>query len=191
MVKPYLGKAASTYEAKRKRHAIWLKEDAVLLQILKGYKPKPKLLDMPVGTGRFLDFYNELGIAAVGIDLSPDMLKIARTRFPDAELRIGDIRRIPLADKSVDVSVCIRLLYFLNRNEVRIALSELARVSKKAIVFSARFAHRNGPRAKKVIAHDWNKFQELVPFKWQIIRKHSINDLLSDEYMICEMEPVK
>lgn len=189
MTKPYLGEAASTYEARRKGKALWRQEDQILLRILQETSPQETVLDIPVGTGRFLPFYRDHQLRVVGIDLSADMLAIAKPRGHDAVLKRGDIRNIPAGDKSVDVSICFRLLYFMKLGDVKKALRELARVTRKRIVFSARFTHRKGPKAEKVITHDWEEFRKVLPPGWQVVRRHTVKDLPSDEYLVCEMEP--
>lgn len=58
------------------------------------------------GTGRYAEYLAGLGHRVVGVDSSPDMLARARARVPGADLRRGDLHRLPLADSEVDVVVC-------------------------------------------------------------------------------------
>lgn len=188
MVKPYFGVAASTYERRRRNKQLWKDEDRILLRILQEATAGSAVLDLPVGTGRFLPMFRECGLSVMGIDLSNDMLKIARSRASgDCRLERGDILNIPLGNASVDWSVCIRLLYFLSLEQVKVALRELARVTKDRVIFSARFTHRGGPQARRVITHDWEQFRKQLPRGWAVVRRHLVNDLASDEYLICEM----
>lgn len=103
----YLGKVAQEYESKRNYKKKWAMEDKIMRVVLDKYKPK-ELMDIPVGTGRFLKLYEKLGIKAIGIDVSPDMLKLAELKKTKAILREGDI----FSETLSDFVVCVRLLNF-------------------------------------------------------------------------------
>src|SRR5437764_1579574 len=60
-------------------------------------------LDAACGTGRLSSLLVERGYDVLGIDRSPEMLDIARTRFPDATWRDGDLHALPVEDSSADV----------------------------------------------------------------------------------------
>lgn len=90
------------------------------------------ILDVPVGTGRFLPTYAERGSRVIGIDASADMLTEARKKAGGTvELHVGDITRLNLADDSVDVAVCIGLFYLLDEPTMKRALGEIMRVSRR------------------------------------------------------------
>lgn len=60
-------------------------------------------LDAACGTGRLTSLLVDRGYEVVGIDGSPEMLDVARTRFPNGDWREGDLHALPLEDSSVDV----------------------------------------------------------------------------------------
>jgi len=66
------------------------------------------VLEVALGTGRNLSFYPE-GVRVTGIELSPEMLGIARDRARglgmEADLRIGDAQRLDFPDASFDAVV--------------------------------------------------------------------------------------
>ncbi|MBA8826172.1 ubiquinone/menaquinone biosynthesis C-methylase UbiE [Saccharopolyspora lacisalsi] len=66
-------------------------------------------LEIAVGTGRNLDHYPP-GVALTGIDLSPEMLALARTRAesrkPPVDLLEGDAQALPFADATFDTVIC-------------------------------------------------------------------------------------
>lgn len=94
-----------------------------------GARSSGRVLEVAVGTGRSLPYY-PAGIELVGIDLSPEMLTIARTRAADAgmtvDLREGDAEALPFSGASFDTVVCALALCSIPRPEV--ALAEMARV---------------------------------------------------------------
>jgi SAM-dependent methyltransferase len=64
-------------------------------------------LDAGTGTGRMLELIAPHALRAVGIDVSPDMLAIARDRLlreniRNAQVRLGDIYRLPFPNGSAD-----------------------------------------------------------------------------------------
>jgi ubiquinone/menaquinone biosynthesis C-methylase UbiE len=89
-----------------------------------------EVLEVAVGTGRNLPFYPQ-GIRLTGIELSPAMLGIARTRAAELgmgglDLREGDAHELPFADGSFDTVVCT--LGLCSIPDDRKAVSEMARV---------------------------------------------------------------
>ncbi len=83
-------------------------------------------LDAACGTGRYAEFLAGRGHRVVGVDGSPDMLARARTRVPQGEFLLGDLRRLPVGDAEVDLVVCALALTHVPTLEPVIA--EFARV---------------------------------------------------------------
>lgn len=68
-------------------------KDALIEKILNnGEVEAPKdILDIACGTGTLFPFYREREIKSVtGIDISPEMVKIAKGKFPETEIICGD-----------------------------------------------------------------------------------------------------
>jgi SAM-dependent methyltransferase len=97
----------------------------VIQEILDGLPAGPAL-DAACGTGRLTTLLVERGHDVTGIDQSPEMLAIARDRFPQADFRIGDLHELPLPDGAVDVVVCGLALAHVP--DLAPVLRELARV---------------------------------------------------------------
>ncbi|MCL1871053.1 MAG: class I SAM-dependent methyltransferase [Promicromonosporaceae bacterium] len=89
-------------------------------------RPAGVALDAACGTGRFAELLAAAGHQVVGVDVSEDMLAIARRRVPGGTFHIGDLDRLPLADGSVDVVVCA--LALVHVRDLGPAMAELARV---------------------------------------------------------------
>jgi hypothetical protein len=56
----------------------------------------------------------------------------------EVALREGDIRRLGLADASVDAAVCIRFLNWVDTSALPAVLGELARVSRRYVIAGLR-----------------------------------------------------
>jgi len=94
-------------------------------------KPFRSLLDLGTGTGRMLELFAPEIERGLGLDLSLDMLLLARDRLERAGLkhcsvRQGDIYDLPIADDSFDVVILHQVLHFLDDGAR--AIKEAARV---------------------------------------------------------------
>ena len=87
------------------------------------------VLEIAVGTGRNLPFYPR-AVRLTGVDFSPAMLEIARSRAAqagmDVELREGDAQMLDFADASFDTVVCT--LSLCSIPDDRRAVAEVKRV---------------------------------------------------------------
>jgi ubiquinone/menaquinone biosynthesis C-methylase UbiE/DNA-binding transcriptional ArsR family regulator len=89
------------------------------------------LLDIGTGTGRMLEVFGARVRRAVGIDLSREMLAVARANLERADLRHcairqGDMYQLPLAGASFDAVLIHQVLHYADRPADVIA--EAARV---------------------------------------------------------------
>ncbi|MFJ9389920.1 class I SAM-dependent methyltransferase [Nocardioides sp. NPDC101246] len=57
--------------------------------------------DVGCGPGYVTQHLHDLGIEAFGIDLSPEMIAIARRDHPDLAFEVGSMTDLPLADRSL------------------------------------------------------------------------------------------
>lgn len=136
--KRYWGRTAESYDATRQDSNAWSAEQAAVEKFLKMLPPGISLVDIPVGTGRFFEFYKQLGMHPTGIDISADMIeeasKKAKQLHLEARLEVGDIRRINFPDGSFDLAVCSRFLNWVDHAGFRNAVAELSRVSSRYLI---------------------------------------------------------
>src|SRR5204862_5637651 len=104
-------------------------EDAVGAALAE--RPFRSLLDLGTGTGRMLELFGPQIERGLGIDLSLDMLAIARARLERAALRHcsvrqGDIYDLALPKDAFDVVIIHQVLHFLD-DSAR-AIAQAARV---------------------------------------------------------------
>jgi len=95
--------------------AIWQLQQPVLERILKDFRQQRtepvRLLDFACGTGRVLAGLESLVDSAEGIDVSENMVAVARSKCVKARLLVGDILTNPdLLQKRYDVISCFRFL---------------------------------------------------------------------------------
>jgi ubiquinone/menaquinone biosynthesis C-methylase UbiE/DNA-binding transcriptional ArsR family regulator len=96
-----------------------------------GPGPFKRLVDLGSGTGRMLTLLGPQADAALGLDLSQQMLNLARNRVTEAglegfELRHGDIFATRLPDASADLVVVHQVLHYLA--DPAAAVREAARI---------------------------------------------------------------
>ena len=126
----YFRAHAAEWDRIRKLHvADEAVEDAIRTAL--SDKPFRSLLDLGTGTGRMLEMFGPDIERGLGLDLSLDMLLLARDRLERAGLRNcsvrqGDIYDLPLANGSFDVVILHQVLHFLDDGAR--AIREAARV---------------------------------------------------------------
>jgi ubiquinone/menaquinone biosynthesis C-methylase UbiE len=96
-----------------------------------GIGPGTAVLDCGCGAGRFVSLAAERGADVAGIDAAKDLVEIAASRSPRADLRVGDIESLPWPDDSFDVVTGFSTFQFAD-DHIR-ALAEARRVSRGGV----------------------------------------------------------
>lgn len=134
----YHGEIASRYEEQRVTEHIWNVEQDLVNAWVRSLPPGGTLLDVPVGTGRFISFYLERGLRVRARDISADMLAEVARRFPqlpdDMEVKVGDAEHLDLPADAVDFAICWRFIHLVPPDVVGRVLVELGRVCRGTIV---------------------------------------------------------
>lgn len=99
------------------------------------------------------------GIDLTGCDVSEGALKISASANPEARFVVGSVVALPFPDRSFDVVGCFEVLEHLPGGMPRQALSELARVARRAVVLSVphepMFCIANAARGKNLDVRPW------------------------------------
>jgi ubiquinone/menaquinone biosynthesis C-methylase UbiE len=150
----YTGEVAERYLERRKDTFEWkVEQDVVYAMLARAVRGGTRMVvDVPVGTGRFFEYYHSLGLSCVGYDISEAMLKQARTvanelGLQDIKLEKADIRNLSDCDRAFDVVVCVRYMQHVNLGEFKDVLKELARVSSRYIVLGVHVVG-NTPKSR-------------------------------------------
>ena len=139
--------------------ALYVPEDRVEQSISKltSDLPHGDFLDMGTGTGQILTALAPGFDRAVGIDLAPEMLTIARGRLDDANIANAQVRRadlfaLPFDEESFDVITAHQVLHYLDRPAA--AIREAARVLRPGgRLIVADFAPHDLDELRDVHAH--------------------------------------
>jgi demethylmenaquinone methyltransferase/2-methoxy-6-polyprenyl-1,4-benzoquinol methylase/ArsR family transcriptional regulator len=130
----YFKANAREWERIRALHAPEKDVEAAIARHLTA-RPIQNFLDAGTGTGRMLELIAPHAARAVGVDVSPDMLAIARDRMlragsNNAQVRLADTYRLPFpsgnAGQGFDVVLFHQVLHYLD--DPGAAVAEAARV---------------------------------------------------------------
>ena len=113
----YFARNAATWDEIRSLHVSEAEVEAAILRAA-GPGPFRRLVDLGTGSGRMLTLFGERARSAVGLDLSQQMLNVARARvdangLAAVELRHGDIFATRLPDGCADLVVVHQVLHYL------------------------------------------------------------------------------
>jgi ubiquinone/menaquinone biosynthesis C-methylase UbiE len=84
--------------------------------------------DVGCGTGRLEPYLAARGLAPRGVDLSPEMVRVARRDQPGFDFDVADLRALPFGDASLAGVVAWYSLMYLAPRDRAAAFGELARV---------------------------------------------------------------
>ncbi len=123
----YFGRVAADWDRVRDLHVADDEVERVLLDAVAN-RPSDDLLDVGTGTGRILELFADRVSRGVGIDLSREMLNVARTNLDQAGLRHcsvrqGDIYDLSIPAGSFDIAVLHHVLHFLDDPSAAVAES--------------------------------------------------------------------
>lgn len=138
----YHGEMAAHYNARRENTEKWKEEQSAVEALLAHY-PGTLVLDLPCGTGRFMELYRRLRCRVIAADVSTDMLNEARKaaeRAGTAAPRFETVDALEMnpADFRVDVVVSTRFINWLAPEHAQRALSNLCACSRSAVIIGIR-----------------------------------------------------
>ena len=128
----YFATHAAAWDGIRSLHIPEAEVEAAILDLL-GDRPVGRLLDIGTGTGRMIELLGRAATSVIGVDRSPEMLRLARGRIEAAgltraEVRHADMYALPRPDGSADTVVLHQVLHFADTPAAVIA--EAARVTE-------------------------------------------------------------
>ena len=140
-------------------------------------------IDIGTGTGRILEIVAPHTGRAIGIDLSHEMLTVARSNLARSELsnchvRYGDMRQLELEPESFDVATFHLVLHYAD--DPAFVIREAARLLRpggRIIVIG--FAPHSEARLRDVHAHRWLGFTDSEITSW--FRSAELNPATSSQ----------
>lgn len=99
----------------------------IIFNLIKEVKPR-KILDYGCGGGWLSKILVSEGYNVTGVDISENLIKIARRNIPEGEFYIEDCLNLPFSNDTFDLIIGFAILHHLDLNN---ALLECKRVAKK------------------------------------------------------------
>ena len=145
------------------------------------------VLEVGVGTGRNLPYYPR-GVRLTGIELSGEMLEIARRRAQelawDVDLRLGNAQALDFPDDSFDGVVCT--LTLCSVPDDRMVIREIKRVLRPGGRFIA-FEHVASPKpAIRIIQRALNPIT--VRFQADYLTREPVTHLRAEGFLLEQLE---
>ena len=152
--------------------ALELPAAAIEQALLEALPPRMgAFLDVGTGTGRLLELVASQADRALGVDMSRDMLALARARLAERGLsdrtavRQADMYRLPFADAAFDSVALQRVLHYAD--DPAAALAEAARVLKPGgALLIADLAPHDDAALMARQAHRWPGFDDAQLAGW-------------------------
>lgn len=152
---------AMCYDQDRENEEHWILENKFIETYFKTNQYK-RILDIPVGTARFLDYY-PASSAILGVDISTNMLEKAHEKAEQGNtlapifLQEGNAKNLTFLNNQFDVVVCFRLMHLIPHEERLEIFKELLRVSKEVVLIQI-YLSRKANIVKKVLNRIKSKF---------------------------------
>jgi ubiquinone/menaquinone biosynthesis C-methylase UbiE len=126
----YFEARAQDWDQIRSLHIAESEVEAAIARAL-GEASVGRLVDIGTGTGRMLELFGRAADHAIGVDRSPEMLRLARVKLgqaglSSAELRQGDMYALPLASGTADTVIIHQVLHYAQQPSA--AVAEAARL---------------------------------------------------------------
>lgn len=123
----YFSRNATRWDEVRRLHVSEREVETALHAVL-GTDDIDDMLDLGTGTGRLLSVLSGRVERAVGVDINPEMLSIARAaldkpEYQHVQVRQGDILRLPFAPGSFDLVTAHQVLHFMDEPRQMIAVA--------------------------------------------------------------------
>jgi ubiquinone/menaquinone biosynthesis C-methylase UbiE len=126
----YFALHAKDWDEIRTLHIAETEVEAAIGRAL-GERPVGRLVDIGTGTGRMIELFGRSADHALGVDRSPEMLRVARVKLAEAglaaaELRQGDMYALPLPSGLADTVIIHQVLHYAQQPAA--AVAEAARL---------------------------------------------------------------
>lgn len=128
---------SAEYSSSSVGNLLWEMEKDILRELLHRLTPNMKLryLDFACGTGRIVSFIAPFAVSSTGIDISAEMLTLARKRSPETHFFCKDISSEDTVEGTYNLVTSFRFLSNVDPQTRRAALLALrARMEPEAIL---------------------------------------------------------
>jgi predicted TPR repeat methyltransferase len=173
------GRMANEYD-RRKKEQGWFGPEVVFGLMYEFVNSGETVLDIGIGTGFGSLLLHKAGLNVFGMDMSPEMLEVCRSKGFAEDLKVHDLTEVPYpySSASFDHIVCVGVLnHFENLQPV---FTETLRILKEDGIFAFIVADRNkDENASFQVEHENTKTIMYRHSTEQIKKLLQINDFIS------------
>jgi ubiquinone/menaquinone biosynthesis C-methylase UbiE len=174
-IKEYYNKLASDYDRDRfgNSYGNYLdRQEKAIVRTVLNNKDITNVLDVGCGTGRFLEF------ASHGIDLSEEMIRVAKKKFPEKKLFVQSAVKTEFENSSFDSILSFHMFMHLDKKVTAEVFNEMNRILKKGgrMIFDVPSEQRR--KLVNYKSKNWHGANDFTPTK--------LKALLGDKWEICE-----
>lgn len=105
-----------------------LSDSSYIDKFLSYLPKKAKVLDIGCGPGTFINYTRKKGFDVEGVDLSEEMIKIAKQKNPEGNFKVMDMRKLNYDDASYDSLLAAYSLIHIPSEEIPSTLRGFNRV---------------------------------------------------------------
>lgn len=111
----------------------------LLNRFAEAIRGKGIIADLGCGPGQIARYLHDAGVEVVGVDLSPAMIRIARTRCPGVEFKVDDMMSLSFDDASLAGAVSFYSIVHFGPSELDSVFIECARAIEPGGLFLVAF----------------------------------------------------
>ena len=149
----YYNDLATSYDENRFANSYGAYIHQQEIKVLKKYLNTNEIdenIDIACGTGRFLKF------AKTGVDLSPEMVKVAKQKYPEKQISVENAKSLSLENDSFKNAIAFHLFMHLNDTDLNLILKNTHRILKKEGLFIFDIPSEKRRKLTKYKAKDWH-----------------------------------
>lgn len=133
---------------------------------------KARIIDIGCGTGRDAKVFSEKGLSVVGIDLCPNMIKLAKAHAPLADFRRMDIEAMSFPEASFDGAWAGASLLHIPKNTISVVLDSIYLMLKPQGIFYLTLREGIGEELQTDLRYgDFKKF-------WAFYEQNELNEVV-------------
>jgi ubiquinone/menaquinone biosynthesis C-methylase UbiE len=175
----YYNKLAATYDENRFANSygkfIHQQEISYLNETINQTNTN-QTLDLACGTGRLLEF------AKYGVDNSPNMIDVAKAKYPNHNLQVGKGESLPFEDSFLKQVYSFHLFMHLEVNHFSQILNDVLRTLEKGGTFTFDFPSKTRRKITRYKATSWHggtqistsDIREIIKDNWEFVNCRGI-----------------
>ncbi|WP_196887444.1 class I SAM-dependent methyltransferase [Aureivirga sp. CE67] len=175
----YYDKLASEYDEDRFSNTYGKYIHQQERKVLEKYLDKNNIennLDIACGTGRILDF------SATGMDISQEMVKVSKEKYPEKNIIQGDAETIPFEENSFKNITSFHLFMHLDLETTKSILTEVHRVLEKDGLFIFDIPSEKRRKLTNYKSENWHggnqitlkTIEKIITDNWEVKAFHGI-----------------